>query len=101
MPRKTLYGLLLGEPGSERREETLGKLESMGWFAAHADWQLKSVQGDLVRLTPARFRELARDSDFEAVPEPKEDIVLLVLRIPEDKATRATQSGTDIEISLQ
>ena len=101
MARKTLYGLMVGEPGTQRREETLGKLESMGWFASHADWGLKSVQGSLVKLTPSRYRDLAKDLDFESVPSPGEDIVVLVLKIPETEADQAMDRGTDIRVSLQ
>lgn len=101
MPREILYGLLVGEPGSQIREETLGKLESMGWFAAHADWELRKVPGRLVKLTPARYRDLARDPEFRSVPSPGEDIVILELKIPETEAEQAVQRGTDTEISLQ
>jgi len=98
---KVLYGILLGYPGTRRREETLGKLESLGWFATHADWQQQQIPGRLVKLTPGRYRELAEDKDFEPVTYPREGMVLLVLKIPEGEVDQLKARGTDITFSLQ
>ena len=101
MSREILYGLDIGYPETQVREETLGKLESLGWFTTHGDWGLKSIRGFLVKLTPSEYKNLARDPDFSSVPYPGEDIVVLELKIPETEEERTIQRGTDINISLQ
>ncbi len=83
MARKTLYGILIGEPGSTLRDETISKIESLG-FLPRGDPSLTEVRGRLLKVSPKRFESLSSDPDFKVMSIPEEDMALLVLNLPEE-----------------